>query len=204
MRFLVLLLCVSVAAAFPPVQNSSGFFEAEMKRAAAVNVTERSTGTAQSSDSSYSSGLSGGELTCAQALVSQMVSSGINDVSQLYSSGLTISDSTCDTCGKARYCPVDSGSYTNLNPDLFDCVSGGTSSNGVTYCTVKPSGGLIAMVVILPVFGLSVCIAACCYCCRCCPVYKKRHPADPQFVVVQPGIVMNPMAVPVPMPATSK
>jgi len=83
---------------------------------------------------------------------------------------------------------------------MFDCVSGGSSSNGVTYCTIKPSGGLIALVVILPVFGLSVAIAACCYCCRCCPVYKKRHPTDPQVVVVQPGIAMNPMVMKVPSP----
>ena len=87
------------------------------------------------------------------------------------------------------YCPVGFNTYTDLNPTLFDCVSGGVKDSGVTFCTITPSGGLIAIVVVIPVVVLSGLILACCLCCKCCPVYKKRHPQQ-VVILQQPGMVM--------------
>jgi len=152
------------------------------------NATGKVTRRLQS-QSSENFNLPAGADTCGSALVSQ-VGNG-NGVSI---SGISLTDSTCDTCGKAKYCPVGYGSYTNLDPNLFDCVSGGPTDYvglvPVTFCQVKAGAGLICIVVIIPVFVLTACIVMCCYCCKCCPVYQKKHPAaPPQIVVVQaPGV----------------
>ena len=146
------------------------------------------------SQSTSDSGLAGGALTCAGAILSQLGGTSVSSV--YYNGGFELSDSTCEVCGDAKYCPVAYGSYTDLNPTLFDCVSGGSTDNGITYCTVTPSGGLIAIVVIIPLFVLSGLIIACCFCCKCCPVHKKRHPQTPVVVMQQPGLVaMNPMVM---------
>ena len=57
-----------------------------------------SSGSSSSSfsSSSLTDGLSDGELTCAQAVVSQVLASGTAPLNSFQ-----LSDSTCDTCGRA-------------------------------------------------------------------------------------------------------
>jgi hypothetical protein len=125
-------------------------------------------------------------LTCAAAITLQASSA-----SSYSYSGYSLSDATCDTCGKSGCCPVGLGGYYKLNSDLYDCVSGGDKVGYVTLCQAKPNGGLIALVIILPIFGIALITMACCFCCPCCPVHKRRHPVVVTQPVMMPGVVMQ-------------
>ena len=123
----------------------------------------------------------------------------LGDVLGSSSNSASISSSSCKTCGDGGQCPIGPDNFVSgYNPSLFLCQSGGTtnsvgsSSESITFCKLGPSPGFIAMVVILPLFGLCLIIAASCFCCRCCPVYKRRNP---QAMSGQQMAVM----VPVPM-----
>jgi hypothetical protein len=137
-------------------------------------------------------GLSDGQRTCAGAVFIQALSSAFSGT--FSEQDFALSDATCKTCGNARWCPVGRDTYADLNPQLFNCVGGGRTDNGVTWCAVKPSGGFIALVVILPLFGILGCVLGCCFCCRNCPGYKHRHPATAQPVMV----AMNPLVMAAP------
>jgi hypothetical protein len=138
-------------------------------------------------------GLSGGERTCAVAVFGQAFASAFSGTFN-EQQDFALSDATCKTCGDARYCPVGRNTYTDLNPQLFNCQGGGRTDNGVTWCAVTPSGGFIALVVILPLFGILGCVLGCCFCCPNCPGYKRTHRATAQPVMV----AMNPLVMAAP------
>jgi hypothetical protein len=144
------------------------------------------------------SGLSDGQRTCAAAVFIQALSTAF---SAYPSHGLALSDATCKACGDARWCPVDRDTYSSLNPAFFRCLGGGVTDNDVTWCAIKPTGGFIVLVVILPLLGLAGGILACCCCCPGCPGYKRRRHAQQQEGVIvmsaqQPMMVaMNPLMV---------
>jgi hypothetical protein len=109
--------------------------------------------------------------------------------------GFALSDATCATCGDARYCPVSRDKYSKLNPRLYRCVGGGdTDANGVTWCDNQPTGGFIALLVIVPLLGLAGGVAGCCFCCPGCPGYKRTHrppaPAAQQMMFMVPMMMM--------------
>jgi hypothetical protein len=152
-------------------------------------------------DGGMFSGLSDGQRTCASAVFVQAFAEAFSTMfSTQPDSDLALSDATCKVCGNARFCPVGRSTYTDLNPALFSCVSGGRADNGVVWCAVKPTGGFVALVVILPLLGLAGAIAGCCFCCPACPGYKSTHRSTAQPVmqpVMQPPVMvaMNPLMV---------
>ena len=137
-------------------------------------------------------------MTCALALVSQV---GLTALTS--NAPITISDSTCKTCGNAGYCPIAYKSGVSFNPTWFSCVAGGdtdtrhsdTDGSGapITYCTVTPTGGFYALVIILPVAGILTCVLLCCRFCSCCAWYKAVAAKQATQPASGQGIMMNPM-----------
>jgi len=125
-------------------------------------------------------------VTCLAAVTLQATST-----SSYSYRGVSLSDATCDTCGQSGCCPVSAGGYFKMNSDLYNCVSGGDQVGYITLCQATPNGGLIAMVIILPIFGIALITMACCFCCPCCPVHKRRHPVVVTQPVMMPGVVMQ-------------
>jgi len=111
---------------------------------------------------------------------------------------LSASDATCDTCGRAHYCPgsvdVAGGggySFTKMDPTWFECTSGGNRRAGggswagarnlplgalsYSLCTIKPSYGLILLCLLLPFFICLAVLLAFCYLHPRCPIYQRRN-----------------------------
>lgn len=86
-------------------------------------------------------------------------------------------------CSRPRWLPA----ISRAAPALVNCQSGGDTVNGVTYCKVGVTGGLIALIIVPSVAIIIGTTVACCFCCKCCPVYQKRHPV---VVVAAGGIAM--------------
>lgn len=152
--------------------------------------------TVDTSDTSNpaTSGAPSGAATCARAVISQICPELLAAAFGGRGYSVALSDSTCDACGSSGYCPLGSGSYADLNKALFLCRSGGTkeSSHGysIAWCAVTPSAGLIAMVIILPLFGLGLCVAG-------CVVGRRRRAARAAqaAAMVAPGLPMQQMGV---------
>jgi len=145
-------------------------------------------------DNQAITGAPSGAATCARAVITQVWPELLAAAFGGNGYSVALSDSTCDACGSSGYCPLGHGSYADLNKALYLCRSGGTKEslggNSIAWCTVTPSGGLIAMVIILPLFGLGLCVAG-------CVIGRRRRAARAAqaAAIVAPGLPMQQMGV---------
>ena len=101
------------------------------------------------------------------------------------------SGSSCDVCGKATYCPanydhINGWDFTSIDPDWFNCVSGGATGSvggsNQTYppmsynlCQVVPSTALLCLCIIVPIALILLFLALSCYLWPLCPIYQRRQ-----------------------------
>lgn len=153
-------------------------------------------------------GTDAGSQTCGVALRRQVGAAGLG------ASSVVLSSATCSACGAARHCPLTGLSYTSLDPRWWGCVKGGSTdtlgppaSVAVQFCTIRPTSGFYAIVILLPLLGLFGAVMLCCRLCSCCPWNRAIAAArpkgaqgimlmtlpQPQMVMVQQPVVMTPM-----------
>jgi hypothetical protein len=101
------------------------------------------------------------------------------------------SDVSCAVCGQATYCPsnydhINGWGFTTIDPDWFNCVSGGgsgtvggpnTTAGSISYslCQVVPSTALLCLCIILPIALILLFLCLACYLWPLCPIYRRRQ-----------------------------
>lgn len=107
------------------------------------------------------------------------------------SASVSASDTSCDVCGKATYCPdnydhINGWGFTSIDPAWFDCVSGGSTGSvggpnatggSISYslCKVVPSTALLCVCIILPIALILLFLCLSCYLWPLCPIYRRRQ-----------------------------
>ena len=76
---------------------------------------------------------------------------------------MALSSDTCSKCGDSGACPISRLGLSNIQPALYDCVPGGSTSPpviqgtlAIQLCQVKPGAGLICIVTIIPIFFIGL------------------------------------------------